>query len=392
MRIIFVGFDLGVGGGNRAIFEVANRLKDRGYDVGIVALGGDHSWYDVKVFVKYVEINEVVKRRSVSKLVNGLIALYKLLRRHSNYKPDMLDFYGLLWRLGIRIYLDRIMHLAENLPDADVYIATWYPTALSVWLGSKDNSRRLFFMQDFPELVKEVDGEYGLRLFELVLRLPFTYVANSSFTRDLILRYNPSAKVYVSGVGVDTRVFYPRRDKVMDSKGRRSVMVILRGSQFKGDDVAVKVLNELNKRIPIMGLIVGSRFAVDKTFSLVKPEFPYQVFSDVSDDELARLYSSADLFLFTSYVESFGLPPLEAMACGAPVVMTDTLGNRDYAVNGVNSIVVGPGDVKALVDAAYQVLTDEKLRERLAQGGLETARKWNWDSVVDVFEIAIKGL
>ena len=95
------------------------------------------------------------------------------------------------------------------------------------------------------------------------------------------------------------------------------------------------------------------------------------------------------LFLFTSYVEGFGLPPLEAMACGAPVVMTDALGNRDYAVNGVNSIVVRPGDVKALVDAAYQVLTDEKLRERLRQVGLETARKWSWDRVVDVFERAI---
>ena len=247
-------------------------------------------------------------------------------------------------------------------------------------------------MQDFLELVKEVDGEYGLRLFELVLRLPFTYVANSSFTRDLILQYNPGAKVYVSGVGVDTRVFYPRKDRLVNSKERKVVMVILRGSQFKGDDIAIRVLNELNRRIPIMGLIVGNKYVVNKVFSLVRPGFPYQVFSNVSDDELARLYSSADLFLFTSYVESFGLPPLEAMACGTPVVMTDALGNRDYAVNGVNSIVVKPGDVKALVDAAYQVLTDEKLEERLTQGGLETAKKWTWDKVVDVFERAIKGL
>ena len=393
MRVVFASFDLRtVAGGNRAIFEVANRLRGRGYDVGIVALGGDHGWYDVKVPVKYVKINDVIKRKSASKLISGLITMYKFFRTRSIAEPSSLDFYAMLRKLGVHIYLDRAKHLAENLPDADVYIATWYPTALSVWLGSRDGSRRLFFMQDFPELVKETDGEYGLKLFELVLRLPFIYVANSSFTRDLILQYNPGAKVYVSGVGVDTGVFYPRRDRSVDSKGRKVVMVIIRGSYYKGDDVAIKVLNELNRKIPIMGLIVGGKFAINKAFSLVRPEFPYRVFSNVSDDELARLYSSADLFLFTSYAEGFGLPPLEAMACGTPVVMTDALGNRDYAVNGVNSIVVKPGDVKALVDAAYQVLTDEKLRERLTQGGLETAKKWNWDKVVDVFERAIKGL
>lgn len=233
-------------------------------------------------------------------------------------------------------------------------------------------------------------GGYGLRVVELVLRLSFIYLANSSFTRDLVLQHNPSAKVYVSGVGVDTGVFYPRKSRIVDSGMRKVVIVILRGVKFKGDDVAIKVLNELNRRISVMGLIVGNRRAIDKTFSLIKPEFPYQVFSDVNDDELVRLYSSADLFLYTSYVEDFGLPPLEAMACGTPVVMTDAKGNRDYAMNGINSIVVKPGDTKVLVNAAYQVLTDEKLREKLVQGGLETAKKWTWDKVVDVFEKAIK--
>ena len=44
------------------------------------------------------------------------------------------------------------------------------------------------------------------------------------------------------------------------------------------------------------------------------------------------------------------------------------------------------------IDTAYQVLTDEELRERLKQGNSETAKKWSWDRVVDVFERAIKGL
>ena len=54
---------------------------------------------------------------------------------------------------------------------------------------------------------------------------------------------------------------------------------------------------------------------------------------------LAELYSSADIFLFTSYAESFGLPPLEAMACGTTVVTTDCKGNRDYAIGEYNCLI-----------------------------------------------------
>ena len=167
MRVVFVGFDLGVAGGNRAIFEIANRLRDRGYDASIVALGGDHGWYNVRVPVKYVEINDIVKRKSVSKLVSGLITMYKFLSTRSISKPGLFDFYAMLKKLGIHIYLDRTMHLTENLPDADVYIATWYPTALSIWLGSRGSSRRLFLCRTSPSLLRRLMANMGLSYLSL---------------------------------------------------------------------------------------------------------------------------------------------------------------------------------------------------------------------------------
>ncbi|MGC8949527.1 MAG: glycosyltransferase, partial [Thermoprotei archaeon] len=109
------------------------------------------------------------------------------------------------------------------------------------------------------------------------------------------------------------------------------------------------------------------------------------------DEFLAKLYSSSDIFIFTSYKESFGLPPLEAMACGTAVVTTDCGGFRDYAVDGYNSLIVPPGDPKAVADAVIKILRDSKLRERLVEGGLETAKRWTWDKVVNVFEKAIRG-
>ena len=105
---------------------------------------------------------------------------------------------------------------------------------------------------------------------------------------------------------------------------------------------------------------------------------------------LAKLYSSADAFLYTSYAEGFGLPPLEAMACGTPVVMSDNKGSRDYAISNFNTLVSQPGDVNSLANNLLKVLQDGKLRERLIENGLETAKKFTWTSTVDNFEKALK--
>ncbi|MGC9108619.1 MAG: hypothetical protein ACP5IE_10590, partial [Infirmifilum sp.] len=112
-----------------------------------------------------------------------------------------------------------------------------------MWLGASENSRRLFFMQDFLELVEEAGGEYGLRLFDVTLRLPFIFIANSNFTEELILGKNPVAKIYVSGVGVDADVFYPRKSRIIDSRGKPIIMTIIREARFKGSDIAIKALN-----------------------------------------------------------------------------------------------------------------------------------------------------
>jgi glycosyltransferase involved in cell wall biosynthesis len=379
LRIAFAMHGTRLAGGVRAIFEIANRLSDRGYNVSIVALGGDHSWFKVRVPIYYI---------SSPKTLNLAITTYKRLRGRGG-KATYFSVDRFARKLGFRA--DLIRPLAEALAklSPDVAIATWYPTALSVWLSGV--SRAYFFMQDFPELVKENDGNYGLRLFEATLRLPFHFLANSTYVRDLILKYNSEARVTVTGVGVDLNTFYPRGDKIISSMDKPIIMVIIRGAKFKGSDVAIKALNIINKQIPIHTVLVSESNAVKRIFSEVRPRFNYSIFSNVDDDTLAKLYSSADIFMFTSYAESFGLPPLEAMACGTPVVTTDCKGNRDYVMNGVNSLIVPPGDPESIARAVVKVLTDKQLRRRLAENGLRTAATFTWDRTVKMFEKAIRG-
>ena len=115
-------------------------------------------------------------------------------------------------------------------------------------------------------------------------------------------------------------------------------------------------------------------------------KFDYTFFESPSDDKLAELYSSSDLFVFPSHIEGYGLPPLEAMACGTPVVTTDCRGVRDYVVDGENAVIVPPKEPEAIAKSILKVFNDDDLRKKMVKNGLETAKMYTWERVVDVFE------
>ncbi|MCQ4336017.1 MAG: glycosyltransferase family 4 protein [Sulfolobales archaeon] len=384
MKISFALIGTGLAGGVRYIFEVANGLKDKGHDVKIVALAGDHSWFkNLKVDVIYKSLNLNMFRSTV-------YSLYKFYS-HITLQSVRRTPYGVFRSissklLGVRP--DSIIELAELIKsfDSDVTVATYYLTAFSVWFSQNKNP--FYLMLDFPELVEKNEGKLGLNMFYHSLKLPFSFITISSYTKQLIVENNPTAKVTIAHPGVDLNIFRPRRTNSRNQKKR--VMVILRGSRHKGDEVALEVLKNVNKKVPIHAVFVGGKRLVRHYSKTIGLDFEYSVFSNVSDEVLAELYSSSDVFLFTSYAEGFGLPPLEAMACGTPVVMTDNKGSRDYAIDGFNALISQPGDVKSLSDNLLKALQDDKLRERMIENGLETAKKFTWAKTVENFEKALK--
>ena len=93
-------------------------------------------------------------------------------------------------------------------------------------------------------------------------------------------------------------------------------------------------------------------------------------------EELRLLYSYADLFVFPSLYEGFGMPVLEAMACGAPVITSSTSALPEVA--GEAAVLVNPGDADALSRAMAEVLEDRDRRERLRTLGLARAKSFTW--------------
>lgn len=102
-----------------------------------------------------------------------------------------------------------------------------------------------------------------------------------------------------------------------------------------------------------------------------------QLTGAVSADQLLALYRAADLFVFPSRYEGFGLPALEAMACGAPVVAASTGALPE--VVGEAALSVDPRDTDALAAAIARALTDADLRARLRVAGPERAARFSWE-------------
>jgi len=103
-------------------------------------------------------------------------------------------------------------------------------------------------------------------------------------------------------------------------------------------------------------------------------------------DEVRSLYSYADLFVYPSLYEGFGLPPLEAMACGAPVITSDTSSFPE--VVGDAALRIDPQDPDALAEAMEAVLEDESLASALRERGFDRVKRFSWERAArETFEV-----
>jgi glycosyltransferase involved in cell wall biosynthesis len=108
----------------------------------------------------------------------------------------------------------------------------------------------------------------------------------------------------------------------------------------------------------------------------------------VPDEDLPGLYTLSTCFVYPSFFEGFGIPPLEAMQCGSPVITGDRTSLPE--VVGDAGILVDPFDVTSIADAIERMLSDADLREELRQKGFERASRFSWlrsaRETLDVFE------
>ncbi|MFZ6027462.1 MAG: glycosyltransferase family 4 protein [Chloroflexota bacterium] len=241
------------------------------------------------------------------------------------------------------------------------------------------------FPQQFPPAARWYWGHWLPRS----VRWADAIIADSECTRCDLQRLAGIApeRVTVVPLGVDRRYRHPQAAAAM----RRVCQQYRLPEQFvlyigtleprKGLDTLVEAFVRLAGRLPHDLVIVGKEgWATAPLFQQVETlglAARIHFTGYVADEDLPALYASASVFAFPSRYEGFGLPPLEAMACGTPVVCSNASSLPE--VVGDAGLLVPPDAPTALANALEQVLVSPELHAALKERGHQQAGRFTWE-------------
>jgi glycosyltransferase involved in cell wall biosynthesis len=238
-------------------------------------------------------------------------------------------------------------------------VATWWRTASSV---ARSGGQGFYLVQDIETSYAGSSQEYESTME--TYNLPLQHITLGSW---VTAQLTDTQRV---GIALDHNVF---RGLELE-RASNGVLYNYRGHFLKNPKLFLEALPWVPPRI---------RFV---TFGYDRPPTNRVLHMGfTSEEQLVRLYNQATVYVSTSQHEGFCLPLLEAMACGCPVITTNSDSNMEFCVNNINCLVV-ENRPESLALAIEHVCANKALADRLAHEGLITARRYQWDTSIDKLE------
>ena len=352
MRVTFVTPGLAPSGGTRVVVEFANRIAGRGHQVAIVGLN--------------------IPDRTMSRELHDDVRFHRVGSAGGRY----LSITNAL--AGIR--------LALAVPASDVIVATYTPTVLPALIASRlfGRGKAVWLHQDFPEQFAD------RRLFRWLLKsAPARFDKVVTVSEWMVNNISRTSGVQASlvGEGISNPQLFFRQVWQTPRHNIPVVTSICDPRPWKGLEDLVAAFAIARNRLPHMRATVLSSF--DRP-AWVPEWLEWQPAIDRA--ELARSIAGSTIFVSASLAEGFGLPPLEAMACGVPVLLTDSGGVRDYARHMGNCVMTPPGDPNALARGIVELVEDPDALTSIARAGRESARGFTWEGPVQRFERVLQAV
>ena len=217
-------------------------------------------------------------------------------------------------------------------------------------------------------------------------------VTDSEFSRSEIVKYYPqfAGKIRVVPCGVDLQRFHPVEDAAAIAQVRETYGIGERYFLYLGTLEPRKNLERLIEAYaayaksmddPAQLVLAGGKgWLYDGIFARVQAlglEDRVIFTQYIASEDMCALMSGALAFTFPSLYEGFGMPPLEAMACGTPVLVSDAASLPE--VTGDSAVIVRAEDTDSITQGLVRLDTDADLRRRLSQEGLARAKTFTWE-------------
>lgn len=248
----------------------------------------------------------------------------------------------------------------------------------------------LKFLRDMPRIIDEANA----------------IITVSEYSKKDILKFFPinSEKIFVTPLAAD--IMYKPLDKnackeyLAKKYNIKSSFILYVGGFSARKNVSSlinayeKISNEIDKDIKLV--ICGAK--KDAIENLINMKLNSKTSENIiftgfiSNEDLPIFYNSCEVFVYPSLYEGFGLPPLEAMSCGTPVITSNTTSIPEVVDNC--AILIDPLDIDTLSDKLYKVLTNEVIKRDLSKTGLKHSKKFSWlktaENTLKVYENVYK--
>jgi len=343
MRITFIlpGFIKIPMGGVKVVNEYANRLSDRGHVVTLIyplELGTNRFYSSFKKLL----------RDTYDKLTKVNNELY--------YNPDP----------NVNVLVVRKV-ISKYIPEGNAIIAVGWQTAEKVNKLPEIHGKKFYLLQSFETYLR------NRKKIQRTYHLPMQKIAISQWILDELENLGESGYGPL-GNAINSNEFF-----IINPKEKRPyhIMMLYHHHKIKGAKDGLAVLGSAKKANPnIKAVLIAPRKPIHKIPDWIK------VVLRPSIEELRNLYNSSKTFLHTSHWEGWGLPVMEAMACGCAVVATRNRGIQEYLIHQNNSLISDIGDVKSLTDQVLLLLNDTEFRNNLSQKGIELVKNYSWDNIM----------
>jgi glycosyltransferase involved in cell wall biosynthesis len=345
-NVVFITPSFKTGGGNRVFIELANETCNE-INVRIVFPNNSrdkHTFYlHDSIYVKAVGTPATSKLLQIR---NILKCIFYLKRYHRN---DILIISDPVFSIFASVFLQN---------------KNWYR-----FIQADDYA----IYDDGLLLGKKI----FLKLYKILCKWSYkqknNFIFNSKYTYDQYLKYSNKNIPYKLVHPAINHCIFKEKDVVATENIMR-ICLVARKHPVKGLISFINVFNSLPEQIRNrlkVRLISHDDLSSFKISNM-------DIINPGSDQEIANIYNDSDIFISTSWWEGFGLPPLEAMACGCAAIISNSGGVNEYARPNENCLMFEVKNEKELMNCIILLLENKNIRSRLALQGKKDAIEFSW--------------